>query len=103
MEVCVDATNYQIHSRGGGHGLLARDADAVPQWLPSVMPSKQKDTFDARAFLDSAGVSRKIKKYRRDDVIFTQGDPSRHVLYIQHGGVKLSVLSKIGDRPSSQC
>ena len=29
-------------------------------------------------------------------MIFTQGDPCDHVLYIQKGGVKLSVLSKAG-------
>jgi CRP-like cAMP-binding protein len=60
------------------------------------MKSKQNDAFDAEAFLDSAGVSRRIAKYRRADVIFAQGDPSQHVLYIQQGGVKLSVLSKTG-------
>jgi len=64
--------------------------------LPSIMTSKQNDAFDVQAFLDSAGVSRKIAKYRRADVIFAQGDPSQHVLYIQQGGVKLSVLSKTG-------
>ena len=31
-----------------------------------------------------------------DAVIFTQGDPCESVLYIQKGGVKLSVLSKTG-------
>ena len=35
-------------------------------------------------------------EYRRADVIFTQGDPCESVLYIQKGGVKLSVLSKMG-------
>ena len=35
-------------------------------------------------------------EYRRNAVIFTQGDPCEHVLYIQKGGVKLSVLSKAG-------
>ena len=52
--------------------------------------------FDARAFLDSAGIDRKVVEYRRAEVIFAQGDPSRDVLYIQKGGVKLSVLSKAG-------
>jgi CRP/FNR family cyclic AMP-dependent transcriptional regulator len=33
---------------------------------------------------------------RRAEVIFIQGDRSEHVLYIQKGGVKLSVLSKVG-------
>jgi CRP/FNR family cyclic AMP-dependent transcriptional regulator len=60
------------------------------------MKSKPKGLFDAQAFLDSAGIAKKIVEYRRNSVIFTQGDPCEHVLYIQKGGVKLSVLSKAG-------
>ena len=60
------------------------------------MKSKQNGGFDAQAFLDSDGISKKIVDYRRADVVFTQGDRSEHVLYIQKGGVKLSVLSKAG-------
>jgi CRP-like cAMP-binding protein len=52
--------------------------------------------FDAQAFLDSAGLAKTIVTYGRDEVIFTQGDACEHVLYIQSGGVKLSVLSKTG-------
>ena len=60
------------------------------------MKSKQKGLFNAQAFLDSAGIARRIVEYRRADIIFTQGDPCEHVYYIQTGGVKLSVLSKAG-------
>jgi CRP-like cAMP-binding protein len=60
------------------------------------MKTKPTGLFNAQAFLDSAGISRKIVDYRRGEVIFTQGDPCEHVLYIQKGGVKLSVLSKTG-------
>jgi CRP-like cAMP-binding protein len=60
------------------------------------MKTKPNGLFNAQAFLDSAGISRKIVDYRRGEVIFTQGDPCEHVLYIQKGGVKLSVLSKTG-------
>ena len=35
-------------------------------------------------------------KYGRGETIFTQGDECEDVLYIQMGGVKLSVLSKTG-------
>ena len=52
--------------------------------------------FEIGAFLDSAGIARKIVEYRRTNVIFTQGDACEHVLYIQKGNVKLSVLSKAG-------
>jgi CRP/FNR family cyclic AMP-dependent transcriptional regulator len=61
-----------------------------------VKSKPKTTTFNAQAFLDSAGIARKIVEYRRADVIFTQGDPCEHVLYIQKGGVKLSVLSKAG-------
>ncbi len=60
------------------------------------MESKPNDTFNAQAFLNSAGVARKIVTYRRGEVIFTQGDACKDVLYIQDGGVKLSVQSKTG-------
>jgi hypothetical protein len=36
------------------------------------MESKQKGTFNAQAFLDSAGVARTIVEYRRAEVIVTQ-------------------------------
>jgi CRP/FNR family cyclic AMP-dependent transcriptional regulator len=52
--------------------------------------------FDAQAFLDSAGVSRTIVRFLPGDVIFRQGDACTHVMYIQSGNVKLSVLSKAG-------
>jgi CRP/FNR family cyclic AMP-dependent transcriptional regulator len=58
--------------------------------------AKPTGFFDAQAFLESGGVSKRIVEYRRNAVIFTQGDPCEHVLYIQQGGVKLSVLSKAG-------
>ena len=60
------------------------------------MKSKQTGTFDVQSFLDSAGIAKKIVEYLRDQVIFTQGDACEHVMYIQKGGVKLSVLSKSG-------
>jgi CRP/FNR family cyclic AMP-dependent transcriptional regulator len=52
--------------------------------------------FNAEAFLDSAGVAKTVVPYGRGDVIFSQGDTCEHVMYIQSGGVKLSVLSKTG-------
>jgi CRP/FNR family cyclic AMP-dependent transcriptional regulator len=51
------------------------------------MESKLNGAFNAQAFLDSAGVARRIVEYRRADVIYTQGDPCENVLYIQKGGV----------------
>jgi CRP/FNR family cyclic AMP-dependent transcriptional regulator len=52
--------------------------------------------FDAQAFLDSAGVARRVTTFASGATIFSQGDPSGAVMYIQTGGVKLSVLSRTG-------
>ena len=52
--------------------------------------------FNAQAFLDSSGLARTIREYGRGETIFTQGDSCEDVMYIQTGGVKLSVLSKTG-------
>jgi CRP-like cAMP-binding protein len=57
---------------------------------------KQKLTFDAQAFLDSAGVARKVVEYRRSEKIYSQGDPTKGVKYIQKGAVKLSVVNEVG-------
>jgi CRP/FNR family cyclic AMP-dependent transcriptional regulator len=52
--------------------------------------------FNAQAFLDSSGIAKTIVEYGRGETIFTQGDACDDVMYIQTGGVKLSVRSKTG-------
>jgi CRP-like cAMP-binding protein len=65
-------------------------AAGVRSSLPTNAP------FDGRAFLDSAGVARRVVTFRQAESIFAQGDPAATVMYIQQGGVKLSVISKTG-------
>jgi CRP-like cAMP-binding protein len=55
-----------------------------------------KLAFDAQTFLDSAGIQRKVVEYPKKTVIFGQGDAATHVMYIQQGGVKLSVVNASG-------
>ena len=62
----------------------------------SKIKLKEKRAFDAQAFLDSAGVARKIVEYRRSQKVYAQGDPATSVMYIQSGGVKLSVVNEVG-------
>jgi CRP/FNR family transcriptional regulator, cyclic AMP receptor protein len=52
--------------------------------------------FNAQAFLDSVAVPGSVMQYAREDTVFRQGDVSDEVMYIQSGGIKLSVLSKTG-------
>jgi CRP/FNR family transcriptional regulator, cyclic AMP receptor protein len=63
---------------------------------PGKVKSKEKGAFDAQAFLNSAGVSRKVKGFRKNEIIFRQGDPSNNVLYIQKGTVKITVVNEVG-------
>jgi CRP/FNR family transcriptional regulator, cyclic AMP receptor protein len=60
------------------------------------MRRTRTSAFHAQAFLDSAGVARKVVQFRRNETIFSQGTPSKHVMYIQTGGVKLSVVNEVG-------
>jgi CRP/FNR family cyclic AMP-dependent transcriptional regulator len=52
--------------------------------------------FDVKLFLDSAGLGRMVKKFRGKETVFAQGDPAKNVLYIQEGGVKLTVINEPG-------
>jgi CRP/FNR family transcriptional regulator, cyclic AMP receptor protein len=52
--------------------------------------------FDAQAFLDSAGVARKVVEYGRSQKVYSQGDPANSVMYVQKGDVKLSVVNEVG-------
>ncbi|HEV3374913.1 MAG TPA: Crp/Fnr family transcriptional regulator [Candidatus Acidoferrum sp.] len=58
--------------------------------------SEEKGAFDAQAFLDSAGVARKVRAFKRAEVVYSQGDAAKSVMYLQEGGVKLSVVSEAG-------
>lgn len=62
----------------------------------SKKKSKKKSVFNAQNFLDSAGVARKLWECRRAEKIYSQGEPAETVMYIQKGGVKLSVVNSVG-------
>jgi CRP/FNR family transcriptional regulator, cyclic AMP receptor protein len=52
--------------------------------------------FDVQAFLNTRGVSRRIRRVRSNAVVFAQGAHATSVFYIQDGRVKLSVVSSAG-------
>jgi CRP/FNR family transcriptional regulator, cyclic AMP receptor protein len=58
--------------------------------------NRRIDSFNAQAFLDTAGVARKVSEYRRNESIYSQGDAAETVMYVQKGGVKLSVVNGSG-------
>ena len=57
---------------------------------------KRKSVFSAQAFLDSAGLARRVVEYQRSEKIYSQGESAKNVLYIQKGGIKLSVVNEVG-------
>jgi len=66
----------------------------VPRF-PQKANSRKPD-FDVKLFLDSAGMGRKVVKFRGKEAVFAQGDPAKNVLYIQEGSVKLTVVNETG-------
>jgi CRP/FNR family transcriptional regulator, cyclic AMP receptor protein len=57
---------------------------------------KAKPPFDPKVFLSKVNGGRAISEYRKDKIIFRQGDPSDAVFYIQSGKVKTTVVSEEG-------
>jgi CRP/FNR family cyclic AMP-dependent transcriptional regulator len=64
--------------------------------LRKVMQHHKTNSFNAQTFLDSAGVARKVVEFPKNTKIYAQGDAARQVMYIQIGGVKLSVVNETG-------
>ena len=57
---------------------------------------RKKAPFDAEKFLEEAGVGRKLVDLKKNEVLFSQGDPAEAVFYIKKGTVKLTVVSQRG-------
>jgi CRP/FNR family transcriptional regulator, cyclic AMP receptor protein len=64
--------------------------------MKSKMKFREKQAFDGHTFLDSAGVARKVKEFKRAEAVYSQGDAAKSVIYLQEGGVKLSVINEVG-------
>jgi CRP-like cAMP-binding protein len=57
---------------------------------------KKGSTFDPLVFLATVGLNRTITQCPPDHKIFSQGNPSDAVFYIQKGRVKLTIISEQG-------
>jgi CRP/FNR family transcriptional regulator, cyclic AMP receptor protein len=55
-----------------------------------------KASFDPKIFLAKMGEGKTVSKYRKDQVVFSQGQVADAVFYIQHGKIKLTVVSEQG-------
>ena len=73
-----------------------RRVSAAPMRRSPSKASSKSPAFDVKLFLDSAGLGRKLNKFRKKETVFTQGDPAKSVMYIQEGSVKLTVVNESG-------
>jgi len=60
------------------------------------MAPKRKPPFSAKSFLAKVGEGRSIERYGKGQTVFSQGDPSDAVFYIQKGKAKVTVVSEQG-------
>lgn len=60
------------------------------------MPDNIIQAFDPKDFLAKVGEGKAILEFRKDEVIFAQGDEANTVFYIQKGRVKVVVISEQG-------
>src|SRR6202140_1766063 len=60
------------------------------------MKRKGKLPFDPKRFLAKVGKGKTISKYRKDQIVFSQGEIADAVFYIQNGKVKLTLISEQG-------
>jgi CRP-like cAMP-binding protein len=68
---------------------LARPVSAVRKLAP-------RSPFGLDSFLEAGGVRRRVLTLPRHGVAYSQGSAATTVLYIQRGGIKLSVTSALG-------
>src|SRR5476649_1858893 len=57
---------------------------------------EKPESLDPKMILAKAGKGRSIIKYRKNKIIFSQGDPTEAVFYIQKGKLKVAVVSDRG-------
>ena len=60
------------------------------------MRKRRKTPLDPKKFLAKVGEGKTISRYRKDEIVFAQGEVADAVFYIQEGKVKLTVVSKQG-------
>jgi CRP/FNR family transcriptional regulator, cyclic AMP receptor protein len=60
------------------------------------MPKAEESLFDPKSFLAKVGEGKAILKFKKNQIIFAQGDVASTVFYIQKGRIKVFVVSEQG-------
>jgi CRP-like cAMP-binding protein len=87
-------TSQKPPLEGAVEDLLA-SRNAAPPGGRAMKPNG-KPPFDPQTFLARVDGGRTNADYRKNQVVFSQGDPADAIFYIQNGKVKITVLSQQG-------
>jgi CRP/FNR family transcriptional regulator, cyclic AMP receptor protein len=77
--------------------MVVSSGRSVPARVDRSQKAKARSpAFNVKSFLDSAGAARRVTEFRKSEKVYSQGDPTQAVKYIQKGGVRLSVVNESG-------
>jgi CRP-like cAMP-binding protein len=75
--------------------MVAREMDGLPL-SKQITTAPRRPEFSPLAFLTTTGKGREMLSFQKKDMIFTQGDSTDGLFFIQKGKVRLSVVSERG-------
>jgi CRP/FNR family transcriptional regulator, cyclic AMP receptor protein len=64
--------------------------------MASKTISTHNRPFDVQTLLDLAGMARNPKEFKKAEVVYSQGDAANSIIFLQKGGVKLTVVNEAG-------
>src|SRR5579863_9535867 len=76
--------------------MAAVEGESPHQKVRQAMKRKAKLPFDPKAFLSKVNGGQRISDYRKNQIVYRQGDPADAVFYIESGRVKKTVVSEQG-------
>jgi CRP/FNR family cyclic AMP-dependent transcriptional regulator len=76
--------------------IIAKDSFSVLAARQVYVMAKRPRSFDTKSFLARVGDGQSVGKYRKGQIVFSQGDAGDAVFYIQKGKAKLTVVSEQG-------
>ncbi|MGE5163823.1 MAG: Crp/Fnr family transcriptional regulator [Sphingobacteriales bacterium] len=60
------------------------------------MKQRKRRPFDPEVFVNTVNGGRTLATYKKNQIIFSQGDPADAIFYIHEGKVKVTVISDRG-------
>jgi CRP/FNR family transcriptional regulator, cyclic AMP receptor protein len=92
------ATGRKAIAAGANSSLVPPSSRTAPVGRKSkaALPKKGRASFDPKTYLTRVGDGRSLAKYRKGQIVFSQGEFGDAVFYIQKGKAKVTVVSEQG-------